>query len=378
MVKVKEERTLINPGDLTPLSELTRIIGTTNPAAVRMPNGDIILYVRVIETLRKYEDGEFFYSPRFEGENTSRIVLDKFPKKEIENKSNLGFLFKDGTKRLTYISYLKRVVLDKTGFNIKSIEKGTSFPCLSWDGELGIEDARIVKIGKLYVMTYVALTRESNISTNLAISNDCKKWYRRGIIFEEQNKDVVVFPELINGGYIALNRPEGNFEFSPPHIWISYSKDLENWGRSKPFILSEKGKWDSERIGAGPPPLKTDKGWLLLYHGVMMKKIKGFFLLNMIKKILGMGTKIESYSIGAVLLDLKNPNKIIAKAESPIISPRLKTEKRNIVKKEVIFSTGLLWDLNGADLLIYSGGGDVVTTVKKVALEEIIGKLEKI
>ena len=109
-----------------------------------------------------------------------------------------------------------------------------------------------------------------------------------------------------------------------------------------------------------------------------MKKIKVSFLFNMIRKILGMGTKIESYSIGAVLLDLKNPNKIIAKAESPIISPRLKTEKRNIVKKEVIFSTGLLWDLNGADLLIYSGGGDVVTTVKKVALEEIIGKLEKI
>ncbi len=361
-----------------PLSELTEIIGTTNPAAVRMPNGDVVLYVRVIENLKKYKDDDFFYSPRFEGENKSKIVLDKFPKKEITSKSNLGFLFKDGTKRITYISYLKRVVLDKTGFNIKFIEKGISFPCLSWDGELGIEDARIVRIGKLYAMTYVALTRESNISTSIAISNDCKKWYRRGIIFEEQNKDVVIFPEIINGQYIALNRPEGNFEFSPPHIWISYSKDLENWGRSRPFILSGKGKWDSERIGAGPPPLKTDKGWLFLYHGVMMREIKSFFLFNIIKKILGMKIKIESYSIGAVLLDLKNPNKIIAKAEGPIISPRLKTEKENIVKKEVIFSTGLLWDLNLKDLLIYSGGGDEVVTVKRVSAGEIFEKMEKI
>lgn len=378
MIKITKEKILVKPKDLMPSSELTEIIGTTNPAAIRLPNGDIALYVRVIENLKKYEDDQFFYSPRFKGENKTKIVLDKFPKKEILSKVNLGFLFKDSTRRLTYISYLKRAVLDKTGFNIKSIERVPSFPCLSWDGELGIEDARIVKIGKLYVMTYVALARNSNISTNLAISNDCKKWYRRGVIFEEQNKDVVIFPELINEGYIALNRPEGNFEFSPPHIWISYSKDLENWGRSRPFILAKKGKWDSQRIGAGPPPIKTDKGWLFIYHGVMMKKRSSFFLLDIIKKILHKKTTVESYSVGAVLLDLKNPSKIIAKAENPIISPRSKTEKKNIVKKEVVFPTGLLWDLNDKDLLVYSGGGDEVVTVKKVNIEDIFEKMERV
>ena len=404
MIKIKKEKILVRPRDLKPLSELTEIIGTTNPAAARLPNSNIVLYVRVIEKLKNFEDGNFLYSPRFEGEDRPKLVLDKFSKKEIVSKSDMSFFFKDGTKRLIYISYLKRVVLDKAGFNVKFIEKGISFPCLSWDGELGIEDARIVKIGKLYVMTYVSLSKEANISTSIAISNDCKKWFRRGIIFEEQNKDVVIFPELFDGRYVALNRPEGGFEFSSPHIWISSSKDLESWGSSRPFVLSERGKWDSEtsrfasrssnldgaqelkhsswevldRIGAGPPPLRTEKGWLFLYHGVKMKKIREIFPFNIIKKILGIETRRESYSVGAVLLELKNPGKIIAKAESPIISPRLGTEKKNIVKKEVVFPTGLVWDVNGEDLLIFSGGGDEVVSVKKVGVGEIFEKMGKI
>ena len=84
-----------------------------------------------------------------------------------------------------------------------------------------------------------------------------------------------------------------------------------------------------------------------------MKKRSSFFLLDIIKKILHKKTTVESYSVGAVLLDLKNPSKIIAKAENPIISPRSKTEKKNIVKKEVVFPTGLLWDLNDTKIFCY-------------------------
>ena len=376
MIRLKKEKIIVRPRDLRPLSADFEIIGTTNPGAVRVSNGDIVLYVRVIEKLKRVKDEGYFYSPRFNGKEKIGIEIDKFPKEGIKTSSEIDFVFNNGAKRLTYFSYLKRIVLDRTGENVKSIEKGVSFPPLSWDGELGVEDARIVKIGKLYVMTYVALGRDTNICTNVAVSNDCKNWNRRGIVFEEQNKDVVIFPELIDGRYVSFNRPEGSFEFTHPHIWISYSKNLEDWGRSRPFILAREGRWDSDRIGAGPPPIRTKQGWLFIYHGVTMKRVGvplGFF-----DKLLKRKVDIESYSAGAVLLDLKDPGKIIAKSEGPLIVPRLKEEKKNIVRKEVVFPIGLVWDLNGKDLLVYSGGGDELTTVRKIGVDDILNSLRRV
>lgn len=379
MVKVKEERILVKPEKLKPSSPLLEVIGAINPGAIRTPNGEIVLYVRVIEKLTEGEDSKYYYSPRMAGQERFELVLDKFEKRLIKKKGKLDFIFKDGTKRLTFISTLRRFVLDSSGLKIKRAEQKSSFPGFSWDGELGIEDPRITKIGKLYVISYVGLTRSGSISTNLAISNDCKKWYRRGIIFGEQNKDVVIFPELISGEYVALNRPEGNFEFSPPHIWISYSKDLESWGRNEPLIFSKRGEWDFLRNGAGPPPIKTEKGWLLLYHGVKEGDLSRNFIIREIRKLFGLQTKTYSYNVGALLLDLKNPKKIIAKTREPILLPRRKHEKGIFFeKKDVIFPTGIVLDKNRKDLLIYSGGADVVTTVKKVALREIMGRLEKI
>ena len=71
---------------------------------------------------------------------------------------------------------------------------------------------------------------------------------------------MVLFPELINKQYVAFNRPEGNFQFSPPHIWISYSRDLEHWGDSDSLKITKPGQWDYGRIGAGPPPIRTKQG----------------------------------------------------------------------------------------------------------------------
>lgn len=375
MIKIKKEAVLVKPSQLEPSSKELEIIGTINPGVIRLPNGNIILYVRVIEKLIKDQDEKYVYSPRMIGEDKFRLTIDQFDKKLVQFKNPLDFVLNDDTKRLTYISHIKRIILDSGGFKIKLIDKKPSFYGLSWDGELGIEDPRIVKINNLYIMTYVTLSRETNVSTSIAISNDCKNWYRRGIIFEEQNKDVVIFPELINKNYLAFNRPEGSFEFSSPHLWMSYSKNLEDWGRSKPFILSEKG-WDSGRVGAGPPPIKTKEGWLLIYHGVRERSAIDNSIIGRIKRLLGIKNKRLIYNAGAVLLDRKNPSKIIAKTKNPIIIPKLKYEKGTFEKKDVIFPTGLVLDKNNKDLLIYSGGGDVVTTVRKINLKEILKNLE--
>lgn len=380
MVKVEKESVLIKPGDVRPSSKELEVIGTFNPGAARLANGDIILYIRVWEKLKKTQDKNFCYSPRMEGDSKYKIVIDKFEKKLITSSSDFDFVFKDGTKRLTFISHLRKVILDKTGFKVKHIDDKPSFFGLKWDGELGIEDPRISKIKNLYVMTYVSLSRNENVSTSYAISNDCIKWYRRGIIFSEQNKDVVIFPELVNNEYIAIERPEGTFEFTPPHMWIVYSKDMELWGRQHPLNI-EKSDWDYGKVGAGAPPIKTDKGWLLIYHGVLTSKRKKALediikRMDIRKSIYGKISERDTiYCAGALLLDKNNPAKLIAKSEVPILFPLKKNEVADFSNLRVIFPTGLIMDNDNKNVLIFSGAGDKVTTVKKINLDRIFKKL---
>ncbi len=373
MVKIKKEKVIIRPKYLKPTSKKFKVVGTFNPGATRLPNGNIALYVRVAEKLLKDGNDKYYFAPRCEGKTKCTIKLDKFKKEDTESKSINDIRFNDGTLRLLFISHIRKIILDKTGFRIKSIDKKPTIQGLTSDGELGVEDPRVTKIGNKYIMTYVALSRQGNIHTNYAVSNDGKNWKRKGIIFREQNKDVVIFPEKIKGKYVAFNRPEGNFEFSPPHIWISYSPDLDHWGHPKPVQLSKKGAWDYSRIGAGPPPIKTDKGWLLIYHGVTEKKKYNNFL----ARFFGFMKEYSVYSSGAALFDLKNPHKLIAKTPQPIILPTNEYEKEGFISN-VVFPTGLVLDQNKKDVLIYCGGGDSVVTVKKIALKEIMDSLERV
>ncbi|HTZ41945.1 MAG TPA: hypothetical protein VMC07_01930 [Candidatus Omnitrophota bacterium] len=360
MIPVKKEALLVSPRDIKPISPKFSVIGTFNPAAARLPNGDIALYVRVAEKLKNEasEDSKYYYAPRCEGDKTCRIKLDKFRKDLVRLKSPDDIIFKDDTKRLLFISHFRRVILDKTGFKIKSIDKKPSFSGLKANGELGVEDPRIVKIGDKYIMTYVSLSRLGDISTSLATSKDCINWDRKGMIFSEQNKDVVLFPEKSDKFYYAFNRPESEFQFSPPHMWISSSKDLINWGHNRPLLLSKKGNWDYQRVGAGAPPIKTKKGWLLLYHGVVEAKDS------------------LSYEVGAALFDLKSPRKLIAKSPQPILSP-VKNYAKTSSGNNIIFPTGLISDENGEDLLLFSGEADTVTTVKKISLQDIFKAMKK-
>ena len=382
MVKVKKESVLIRPEDIKPSCPELEIIGTFNPGVSRLGNGDIILYVRVWEKLKKTEDENYFYSPRMIGKDKYKIIIDKFEKKIVANNSDFDIQFKDGTKRLTFISHFRRVFLDRTGFNVKKIDDKPSFFGLAWDGELGVEDPRITKIGELYVMTYVSLSRTENVATSYAISNDCIKWFRRGVIFSEQNKDVVMFPELIDNEYVAIERPEGSFEFSPPHMVLSFSKDMQLWGRPYPLIISKKGEWDSGKVGAGAPPIRTEKGWLLIYHGILAAKRKRIIeniidRMDLTECISGtISSKDTIYCAGAALFDLKDPKKLIAKSKVPILFPIKKHEIAEFGDLRVIFPTGLLMSEDGEDILIFSGAGDKVTTVKKIVLNKVFKKLK--
>ncbi len=356
----KEAKLLITPEMIEPSSKYLEVIGTINPAAVRAADGKIVLYVRVIERLKVLEDKKYFFSPRMVGESKYELKIDKFPKKDVANHSEFDIIFHDTTKRLTFISHLRRVIIDETGFNIISIDKEPTFYGICSDSELGIEDPRIIPIEGKYVMTYVSLSRKENISTSIAFSDDLIHWERKGIIFGEQDKDVVIFPEKIKEMYVAFDRPEGNFQFTPPHIWIAYSDDLFSWGNLKSINLIKKGDKDYGRIGPGCPPIKTNEGWLLIYHTVKSED-DSFYI----------------YSASAALFDLKNPSKLIAKSD-PIILPNQEYELELYQKKRVIFPTGIVVDKNGKDLLIYSGGRDVITSVRKMSIQKIMNALNKV
>ncbi len=378
MIKILKDRLLIKKEDIKPISKNFEVLGVLNPAAVRLPNKKILLYIRVIEKLKKTRDSKFFLSPRFVGKKDLKMKIDKFRKSLVESHTDFDFSFKNGTKRLTYMSHLRRVLLDETGFKILKIDKKPSFYGIKSDGELGVEDPRITKIGEHYYMTYVGLTRNESISTNIAVSKDCINWERKGIIFGEQDKDTVLFPEKINGEYVVFDRPEGGFQFTPPHMWIACSKDLIHWGELKSIILPRAYSSHFTRSGAGPPPIKLHNGWLLIFHGVTKwKGEKG--LIADFKRLFRMHVREENdiYTVWAILLDLKDPTKIISISHSPIIEPK-KKEEISFEGKKVVFPTGLVLDKNGEDILLFSGAGDEFVTVKKIKLKDILATLRRV
>ena len=358
MLKIKKTKVLITPKDFKPSTKGYEVIGVFNPGALRLKNGDILLYVRVAERPIKWEEKDYCYSPRFISDKDFKLGLDKFERNKIGIiHEPHSFVLKNGITRLGDISHFRRVFLDKEGLHVKKIEQKPAFYGTINDGELGIEDPRITKIKNKYIMTYVSLSRLNGISTNYAISNDGIKWHKEGIMFRHQNKDVVLFPEKIKNRYVAFHRPDGNFNFSLAHMWISYSKDLKYWGDDESVLMAEKA-WESKKIGASTVPIKTKQGWLEFYHGAKIEDSK------------------RHYCVGAALFDLKNPGKLICKSHEPLIIPILKEEKGSF-GYNVVFPTGAILSEDKKNILLYSGGADEVTTVKEIGLKEVLKYLKK-
>ena len=352
-----DHKLLLKPEDFKSSLRGMDVEGAFNPAAIRLPNKKIMLYVRVAEGPRKLKR---LGSPIIVSKERYKYkykIERKLKREILARKGNVLYL-RDGVCRLLNLSHFRKVVLNKNGFDVEKIGKRPAFTGLPHDGNLGVEDARIVKVRGKYLMTYVTVSSYEGASTSLAISENLTNWKREGIIFREQNKDVVIFPEKIKGRYVALHRPEGFFSFSKPSVWISYSKDLTYWGEDKSLFHPRSKSWENERIGAGPPPIKTKEGWLVIYHGLK-----------------GEGER-RKYNAGAVLLSLKNPEKILARTPKtePLMTPNKSYQKKGYINN-VVFPTGIVRDLNEKDLLIYSGGADSITSVEKMPIKKILNSM---
>ena len=205
----------------------------------------------------------------------------------------------------------------------------------------GIEDPRITKIGDTYYIVYVQVAPEHTCLA-LATTRDWKTYARHGQLMPEvQQRTSGLLPEKYRGEFVLLHRIR-------PNMQIAYSEDLKTWHDSKALMSVRPGKWDCNYMGIGAQPLKTEKGWLLFYHGVDAKKV---------------------YRLGAAWLDLDDPSKVAARLDDFILQPEDDWEVRGLVPNVVYTCGAVEWK---GEFIVYYGGSDSVLCAASIGVDEML------
>ncbi|MFC1722377.1 hypothetical protein ACFL0C_01870 [Patescibacteria group bacterium] len=223
-------------------------------------------------------------------------------------------------------------------------------------GNSGCEDPRLVQVDDRVYMFYTAYNgiepprvAVSSITVNDFISNNWN-WEMPKLISPPgvDDKDAFVFPEKIGDKFYIVHRNGIDIDLS-----FSYDLDFSSktWLEEYRWIYPRKGWWDSQKVGAAAPPLKTDKGWIMLYHGVSEDNI---------------------YRVGAVLLDLEDPIKVLGRTENFLFEPEKDYELFGQVNN-VVFPCGNV--IFGDSLYIHYGGADSVVNVASIKVEELLKSL---
>lgn len=217
----------------------------------------------------------------------------------------------------------------------------------------GIEDPRIVKIDNKYFICYTAYAKEKKfVKTRIRIleTKDFKHFKRITPRFQnhkgKNDKDGVLFPDKIDGLYLMLHR-------LVPDIQISTSKNLRQWSEHMTTLLPSKQPWESRRVGAGSPPIKTHLGWLIFYHGV---------------------SEDWKYSMSAAILDINIPNIVRYRLPFPLLEPELEYEKNGAVPN-VVFGTSAIEI--GSEYRLYYGAGDRVIAAAAINKEALLKTLQE-
>jgi beta-1,2-mannobiose phosphorylase / 1,2-beta-oligomannan phosphorylase len=347
------KRLLLRPADFAASRNDFEVIGAFNPGVAEVA-GRVVLLVRIAERPRESRTG-FVPLPRFT--DGAELAVDWVRRDEIEfvDPRVVQFL-ETGCVRLTFVSHLRVVTFDNSD-DSRPVEGPAFRPQEPWE-EFGVEDPRITAIGKRFYFTYVAVSRHG-AATALASTEDFREFKRHGVIFPPENKDVVLFPEQIGEQFVALHRPNGRTHFTPPEMWIARSADLISWGEHAP-VFAEKSGWESGRVGAGAPPVRTDAGWLEIYHGN--------------RRPTGPG-QVGQYVAAALLLDADDPRRIIARSVDPLLTPTEPFEREGFVA-DVVFPTGIV--VRSKTLLVYYGASDTSIGVADLSLKDTLASLEPV
>ena len=220
-------------------------------------------------------------------------------------------------------------------------------------------DPRVCFIEDRYYVTWCNGYHGPTIG--VAYTFDFKKFVQIENAFLPFNRNGVLFPRKINGLYMMLNRPSDNGHTPFGDIFISQSKDMEFWGRHRHVmgtIKDDISAWQSTKIGPGPIPIETDEGWLMIYHGVI-NTCNGFV-----------------YRMGAALLDLNEPWKVIARSKNYIMAPWEQYECMGDVPN-VVFPCAALHDKESGKIAIYYGCADTVTGLAFTTVERLLDYVKK-
>jgi beta-1,4-mannooligosaccharide/beta-1,4-mannosyl-N-acetylglucosamine phosphorylase len=228
----------------------------------------------------------------------------------------------------------------------------------SFDPRLTILD------GRVYI-TYCQFTSHGYLGT-IAVTDDFEHIEIVSQVVPD-NRDIVIFPERINGLYYRLERPFPIDSRSQRlyDIWISESPDLIYWGKSDLLLCVEDVPYANERLGAGTPPVRTEHGWLSIFHAVDTDPGRGRN---------GWEDKwTKRYTAGVMLQDLDNPRKVIAYSKEPLIAPDpdIPYETRDGFRTNVIFPGGLIVEDTG-EVRIYYGAADTVECLATCQLDDLI------
>ncbi|MHC4413872.1 MAG: glycoside hydrolase family 130 protein [Planctomycetota bacterium] len=219
----------------------------------------------------------------------------------------------------------------------------------------GIEDPRVTHAAELgkYVIVYTAYSW-GGPSVGLALTEDFRSFDRCGVVIPPQDKNAALLPRRIGGRWAMVHRP-----LTPlgGHIWISYSPDLRHWGDHKLILRSRRGAWwDAAKIGIATPLVETDRGWLMIYHGVRTTASGSL------------------YRIGLALFDIENPEACIRRGDTWIFGPEEAYERAGDVDN-VVFPCG--YTLDGDTLNMYYGAADTSICLASASVRALLDWLDR-
>lgn len=347
-------RCVLRPADVRPQFEGFEVIGTFNPAAIEVGD-DVVLLVRVAE--RPTETREGHVALPYWNWRRGGVTIDWRRSDDVEMiDPRVVRLRPSGHYRLTFISWLL-VAFSRDGLSIDRFGETPFLPASRYE-TFGIEDPRLAKLDDRFYFTYVAVS-EHGVATALGSTTDFRSFERHGIIFYPENKDVILFPERIGGQYVCLHRPNPNAHFCRPEVWTARSPDLLHWGSHARLLGNEVG-WATAKVGGGTPPVRTDRGWLSLFHGHIEPRRPG---------------DVGQYVAAALLLNLEDPRRIDGLSRRPVMKPEADFERSGFLP-DIVFPTALV--TRGDELDVYYGAADTATGVARFSLDELLSTVEPV
>lgn len=346
IAKRSNRNPLLAPADLEPAIEGMEITCLLNPGVFKL-HGKTWLVLRVAERPKQIEGKISFPIYNEAGE----IKVLSFDKDDPDlDASDPRVIKYKGQNYLTTLSYLRLVYSDDD----VSFHEDSAYPPIFGKGYLesfGIEDCRVTTMDDGFYLTFTEVSPVA-VGVGLIITKDFKAYDRKGMIFPPHNKDCAIFEEKINGMYYALHRPSSP-ELGGNYIWIAQSPDRTHWGNHQCIAVTREGKWDSARVGAGAAPIKTEAGWLEIYHGADHN---------------------HRYCLGALLLDLNDPSKVLARSTEPIMEPIATYEKTGFFGN-VVFTNGHYVD--GDTIKLFYGASDEVICSAEFSITAILKSLKQ-